>query len=44
MCTADPYNIIDQAAFRWKRLFLLGAGFLNLALNSKPGEISYVTA
>jgi hydroxyethylthiazole kinase len=29
MCRNDPHHIIDQAAFRWKRLFLLTAGLIN---------------
>jgi hypothetical protein len=37
MCRNDLYHIIDQAAFRWKRLFLLAAGLIN----DKPGEINY---
>ena len=28
MCRNDPHHIIDQAAFRWKRLFLLIAGYI----------------
>jgi hypothetical protein len=37
MSRNDPHHIIDQAAFRWKRLFLLSAGLIN----DKAGEISH---